>query len=317
MSDAAFVGIDVGKDYLDVAFSGEPKARRFRNNDEGIAELIALMRERPVELAVMEASGGYQRLALATLRDANIAAVAVNARQVRDFAKAMGLLEKTDAVDAHALKLFAERMRPEVRPVPDAQTREFHELLMRRRQIVDMLAAEKNREKQAHAARVRASLKKNIEWLKKLLGDTDDELTRTVQQSPYWDAQFKQLDKLPGVGRVVAITMLGVLPELGTLNRKQIAKLVGVAPLCRDSGRHSGKRSTWGGRAEARAMLYMAALSAVRCNPDIKAFYARLRAAGKLPKVALVAAMRKLLTVLNAVAREHLALQKGAAETAA
>lgn len=317
MSDAVFVGIDVGKDVLDVAFSGESKVRRFRNNAEGVAELVALMRERPVALAVMEASGGYQRLALATLRNANIAAVAVNARQVRDFAKAMGLLEKTDAVDARALMLFAERIRPEVRPAPDAETQEFQELLMRRRQIVDMLAAEKNREKQAHAARVLESLQKNIEWLKMLLKDTDDELKVTVEGSPSWNAKFELLDKLPGVGRVVAITMLGVLPELGTLNRKQIAKLVGVAPLCRDSGKSSGKRSTWGGRAEARAMLYMAALSAVRCNPEIKAFYSRLRAAGKLPKVALVAAMRKLLTVLNAVTREHLALQKGADPAAA
>jgi transposase len=309
MSDAVFVGIDVGKDFLDVACSHEPKPRRFRNNDEGIGELVALVRELPVKLTVMEASGGYQRLALVTLLDAGIAAVAVNPRQARDFAKAMGLLEKTDAVDARALMLFAERVRPEVRPQPDAQTQEFHELLMRRRQIIDMLVAERNRHQQAQASRVRKSVKEHIEWLKKRLNDIDDELEGEVEKSPSWNAKVELLEQLPGIGPVTALTMLSIVPELGTLNRKQIAKLVGVAPLCRDSGKHSGRRTTWGGRAEARAVLYMATLSATRCNPEIKAFYSRLVAAGKLKKVALVASMRKLLTILNAVVRKHLELQ--------
>jgi transposase len=315
MSDAVFVGIDVGKDYLDVAFSHESKTHRFRNDDEGIAKLVEVMRKRRIELVVMEASGGYQRIVLATLRNAGIEAVAVNAHRARQFAKALGLLEKTDAVDARALMMFAERVRPEVRPLPDAQTQEFHELLMRRRQIIDMIVAEKNRIQQAHAERVRQSVQRNLEWLEKLLSDTDDLLKQEVEQSPSWNAKVELMDKLPGVGPVTAYTMLSVVPELGTLNRKQVAKLVGVAPICRDSGKHSGRRSTWGGRAEARAVLYMATLSAVRCDPHLKAFYKRLLAAGKLKKVALVACMRKLLTVLNAVVRQHLALQSGAPAT--
>jgi transposase len=317
MSDSIFVGIDVGKDYLDVAFSHEPKALRFRNNDAGIAELLELMRERPIALAVMEASGGYQRLALATLAAAGIAVVAVNPRQARDFAKAMGLLEKTDAVDARALMLFAERVKPEVRPQPDAQLQEFQELLMRRRQITDMLVAEKNRRDQARSARVRKSVQEHIDWLKKQLQDVDTELKGQVENSPSWNAQVELLKQLPGIGKVTAFTMLCVVPELGTLNRKQIAKLVGVAPLCRDSGKHSGRRSIWGGRGEARAVLYMATLTATRFNPDIKAFYQRLLAAGKLKKVALVACMRKLLVTLNAIVRKHLAQQPGAATSAA
>lgn len=312
MTDAVYVGIDVGKDYLDVALSHEPKARRFTNNDKGVAELAAVLRELPVKLTVMEASGGYQRLALATLLDAGIAAVAVNPRQARDFAKAMGLLEKTDAVDARALMLFAERVRPEVRPQRDAQMLEFHELLMRRRQIIDMLVAERNRRQQAQSSRVRKNVQQHIDWLKKQLRDNEDELKGEVDKSPSWNAKVELLEQLPGIGPVTAFTMLSVVPELGTLNRKQIAKLVGVAPLCRDSGKQSGRRSTWGGRAEARAVLYMATLSATRCNPDIKAFYTRLVAAGKLKKVALIASMRKLLTILNATVRQHLARQNAA-----
>jgi transposase len=309
MDPRVFVGIDVSKDYLDVALTGAAAVERFTNDEAGIDELCAKLRSLSVELVVMEATGGYQRLALATLARAGFAAVAVNPRQVRDFARAMGLLEKTDQVDARALMLFAERVRPEVRTLPDEATKLFDELLTRRRQVIDMLVAERNRMAQAQSSRVRKSIKEHIEWLKKQLRDTDNELKEEVEKSPSWNAKVELLEQVKGIGRVTVLTLLSAVPELGTLNRKQIAKLVGVAPLCRDSGKHTGKRITWGGRSDARAVLYMAALVATRYNPDIKAFYTRLLAAGKAKKLALVAAMRKLLTIVNAMMRDHLKQQ--------
>jgi transposase len=300
-----FVGVDVGKDHVDVVI-GEQASRRFSNDEAGITELVAVLSASPPQLVVMEASGGYHRRLLASLTVSKIAAVAVNPRQVRDFAKAMGRLEKTDQVDAQVLRLFAERIRPEVRVVPDEQTHILQELLGRRRQIVEMLVAERNRIQQARSKAVRKDIQLHIDWLKKRLRDTDRELDAEVGQMPAWEAKVELLQQLDGVGRVTALTLLCAVPEIGTLNRRQIAKLVGVAPLCCDSGKQSGIRRIWGGRADARATLYMATLVATRHNAAIRAFYTRLLAAGKLKKVALVACMRKLLTIANAIIRAHL-----------
>ena len=300
-----FVGIDVGKQHLDVAIGREPP-RRVTNDEAGIGELVALLRSRPPTLVVMEASGSYHRRVLATLSVAGIGAVAINPRQVRDFAKALGRLEKTDGVDARVLALFAERIRPEVRAVADEEMQMLEELLGRRRQIVEMLVAEQNRLKQASSKPVQRDLEQHIAWLKKRLRDADKDLDASINRNPAWHAKVELLQQLDGVGRVTALTLLCAVPELGTLNRRQIAKLVGVAPLCCDSGQHKGVRRTWGGRSDARAVLYMATLVATRSNATIKAFYQRLLGAGKLKKVALVACMRKLLSILNATMRSHL-----------
>lgn len=309
MAQEIFVGIDVSKDFLDVAVSHSGSTERFANSEQGVGQLCEKLRDYHVQRVVMEATGGYQRLALALLLQRGFAAVAVNPRQARDFAKALGFLEKTDQIDARTLRLFAERVRPEVRALPDDMTQALDELLTRRRQIVEMLVAERNRAAHAQTSRVRKNIKEHIEWLKKQLRQTDDELKKQVESSPAWNAKVELLQQIPGVGRVTVLTLLSAVPELGTLNRKQIAKLVGVAPLCRDSGKQNGKRSTWGGRSDARAVLYMAAMVACRCNPTIKPFYRRLVAAGKAKKLALVAAMRKLLTIANACMRDHLKQQ--------
>jgi transposase len=306
MEAEIFVGIDVSKDFLDVACSHDKAVARYPNSDAGIEQLRTHMRSFKVALVVMEATGGYQRLALAGLMSAGLAAVAVNPRQVRDFARAMGKLEKTDQVDARVLMLFAERVRPAARPLADETTRIFDEVLGRRRQILEMLNAERNRHAQAQFSRVRKDIKEHIEWLKKRLRNTEDELKEEVEQNPAWNAKVELLEAVPGVGRVTVLTLLSALPELGTLNRKQIAKLAGLAPLCRDSGHQRGKRSIWGGRAEVRAVLYMATMVATRHNAIIKSFYTRLVSSGKPKKVALIASMRKLLTILNAMLRDHL-----------
>jgi len=309
---AVFVGIDIGKQDVDVAISAQ-EVRRYRNDPQGISELVAALSASAPELVVMEATGGYQRRLLAALAVAGVPSAAVNPRQVRDFAKAIGRLEKTDQVDAQVLRLFAERIRPAVRKLPDDQTQLIDDLLSRRRQLVEMLVAEQNRLQQATAAPIRKDIAQHIGWLKKRLKEADHDLDTQVRNSPAWNAKVELLHELKGVGRVTALTLLCAVPEIGTLNRRQIAKLVGVAPLCSDSGKHRGQRSTWGGRSDARATLYMATLVATRHNHVIRAFYTRLLSTGKLKKVALVAAMRKLLTIANAVMRAHLQQQTPAA----
>ena len=228
-------------------------------------------------------------------------------------ARTVGRLEKTDKVDAKVLRLFAERIQPTVRALPDHETRRIEELVGRRRQIVEMLTAEKNRLQQALAAEVRFDIQEHITWLKKRLRDADRDLDTLIKRSASWNAKLELLEELDGVGRVTALTLLCTVPEIGTLNRRQIAKLVGLAPLSNDSGKLKGQRQIWGGRGDARASLYMAALVATRHNPTMRAFYARLLSAGKLKKVALVACMRKLLTIANAIVRKHLAAQIPAA----
>jgi len=295
-----FVGIDVAKDHLDLAL--RPAGRSWRVADDGpaIAELVEELRTLAPTLVVLEATGGAELPLLAALGGAGLPAVAINPRQVRDFARATGRLAKTDRLDAEVIAHFAEAVRPAARPLADARARELHELSARRRQLVEMLTAERNRLRTA-SARVAPQLREHIAWLQARLRDPDADLAAAVRASPLWREKDDLLRGVPGVGPVVSATLLADLPELGELNRRDIAALVGVAPFNRDSGRWRGRRAIWGGRARVRATLYMATLVATRHNPAIRAFYLRLVAAGKPKKVALTAAMRKLLTVLNAI----------------
>ena len=304
MAEAVFIGIDVGKHRVDVAIGADGPVHTFTNDDEGIEQVLKLLADQQVGGVVLEATGGYQRQLLAALLANKLPAVAVNPRQARDFAKATGKLEKTDKVDARMLAFFAERLRPPSRPVPDETLQEVSDWLARRRQLVEMMTAEKNRRHQATGA-IRRNIEAHITWLKKQLRDTEKDLSDTMSGCPSWDAVVELLDEQPGIGRLAAMTLMAVVPELGTLDRKKIAKLVGVAPLSRDSGQFRGRRMIFAGRAAARSCLYMATLVATRYNPTIRAFYARLLAAGKPKKLALTAAMRKFLTILNAIVRQH------------
>jgi transposase len=301
-----FVGVDVSKAELVTALRPSEEAWTVSNDEGGIQELMRRLRLHRPTLVVIEATGGYERGVVAALASAGVPLVVANPRQVRDFARSTGQLAKTDRIDARILALFAERVRPDPRPLPDEATRTLDALLTRRRQILEMITAERNRLEHAVPA-VRRDLVQHIRWLERRLRDVDHDLDRTVQSSPVWRAKDDLLRSIPGVGPVTSRTLIGDLPELGTINRKQIAALVGVAPLARDSGTLKGKRLVWGGRAPVRAALYMAALVASRCNPAIKAFYQRLVAAGKPKKVALTACMRKLLTILNAMLKTNTA----------
>ena len=300
-----FVGIDVSKAFLDVALRGPGEgAWQVSHDPAGIARLIERLAPLRPALIVLEATGGYEAAAAAALAGAGLPVAVVNARQVRDFAKATGRLAKTDRIDAEVLALFAERVRPEARALPDEQTRALGALLARRHQLVEMLGAERNRLRSANAA-VRASLQQMIRHVEAQLQSVDDELERRIEESPLWRARDDLLQGVPGVGPVLSRTLLAALPELGQLDHKQIAALVGVAPLARDSGTLRGRRTVWGGRAEVRRVLYMGALVATRRNPLVRSFYLRLRAAGKPAKVALVACMRKLLVILNAMLKHQ------------
>jgi transposase len=273
---------------------------------EGMQQLVRKLGEISPRLIVLEATGGLERRAVAALAGASLPVVAVNPRQVRDFAKATGQLAKTDAIDAAVLALFADRIRPQVRPLRDEETQELEALVVRRRQVVDMLTAEKNRLTAAPPSkRVRTAIGKTIKWFQNQLEEIDSDLDDAVKGSPIWREKDDLLQSVPGVGKVLSRTLLSLVPELGTLGKKQLAALVGVAPLNWDSGQQRGRRCIWGGRAHVRAVLYMGALVASRFNPAIRAFHARLIAAGKLRKVALVACMRKLLTILNAILRDR------------
>ncbi len=304
MSDL-FCGIDVAKTHLDVALRHTGKTQdtwRVTNDDAGIHSLLDKLTPLAPTLIVLEATGGYQMLAVATLTAAGLAVAVINPRQAREFAKATGKLAKTDKLDAALLAHFAEAIRPPQRPLPDAQQLHFAALLARRRQLVEMHSAELNRFASAPLD-LRQRIQKHLDWLQADLDTLDDELSRLVHDSPAWRDKDDLLQSFKGVGSATSYTLLANVPELGTLSGKRIAALIGLAPLNHDSGEHHGTRSIWGGRAEVRAILYMAALSAIRFNPVIRAFYQRLRQAGKLKKVALVACMRKLLVILNAILR--------------
>jgi transposase len=301
--DEQWIGIDVAKGWLDVASSTEERVVRFANDDAGVAALVVDLRDRAPRLVVLEATGGHEQLVAAALDVAGLAVAVVNPRQVRDFARALGQLAKSDALDARVLAAFAQRIQPPPRPTPEAITQELASLLARRRQLVEMRTAELNR-RPSVAPRLRPPLEEHVAWLERQIADLDAAVGQTVQASPLWRAKEALLRSIPGIGKLVAPTLLGLLPELGTLDRRTVAALVGVAPLNRDSGKRQGTRGIWGGRAAVRTALYMATLTAIRKNPIITPFYDRLCAHGKPKKVALVACMRKLLTMANAVLRD-------------
>ena len=301
---STYVGIDVSKHWLDVGIRPAGRAERLANDEAGIEAVVVQLGAVAPERIVLEASGGLELPLVAALAAAALPVVVVNPRQVRDFARATGRLAKTDALDAQVLAHFAEAVRPELRPLPDAETQALRDLVARRRQLVAMLVAERQRRRAARAA-VRPGIEAHIAWLQQARAQLDDQLQTSVQLSPHWRAQDQLLRSVPGVGPQLARTLLAQLPELGQLDRRRIAALVGVAPYNRDSGQWRGQRRIWGGRASVRAALYMSALVASRHNPVIRDFYQRLLARGKPKKSALTACMRKLLVILNAILKTN------------
>jgi transposase len=296
----AFIGVDVSKERLDCFC--RPTGTRFSydNTPPGIAALVQWVEGQQPQLIVLEATGGLERPLVAALVVAQLPVVVVNPRQVRDFARATGQLAKTDRIDAEVIAHFGEAVNPEARAWPDHLTQQMDALMTRRRQLVQMLAAERNHLVSA-PVQVQNYVKEHIVQLEELIKKLDQDIDQMITRSPIWKAKENLLLSVKGVGPVLSRTLLAELPELGRLSRQEISKLVGVAPLNNDSGKHKGKRSCWGGRASVRGPLYMATLSATRCNPVIKEFYQRLLAKGKLKKVAIVACMRKMLTILNAM----------------
>lgn len=306
MTDTAeiFVGIDVSKARLDVAVHNQPSSWQADNTDAGIAELVKQLQAMTPTLVVLEATGGFELRLVAELAAVKLPVVVTNPRRVRNFARSTGKLAKTDKLDAKMLAHFAAALRPEPRSLPSDQEEQLTALLTRRRQIVDMLTVEKNRLHTVRAT-MRSDIEEHITWLTQKLDALDTEIDQFIQGSTLWQEKATLLKSVPGVGRITASTLLAMLPELGTLNRQQIAALVGVAPVNKDSGRKQGKRRIFGGRASVRSVLYMAALSAKKHNPKIKKFYEHLLKQGKEKKVALTACMRKLLVILNAMLRTN------------
>src|SRR2546425_8844911 len=299
-----FVGLDVAKATLDVALRPSGEQWSVPNDEAGIAALVDRLHPLHPTLLVCEATGGFERAAIAMLAAAGLPVVVANPRQIRDFARATGQLAKTDQIDAAILAVFAERVRPAPRALPSDAAQLLDALLTRRRQLVEMLVAEKNR--LGFAPRpLHQGIQQHIRWLERQLDDVTTTLADQIEQSPVWRAKDDLLQSVPGVGPIVSYTLLGELPELGTLSHKQIAALVGVAPLARDSGTLRGKRLGWGGRASVRTALFIAALCGRRWNPALKRFHERLKAAGKPTKVALIACARKLLVILNAMVRNN------------
>jgi transposase len=303
-SKELFIGIDVAKDVLDIAVRPTGDTWQVTNDEAGITALVNQLKTLRPTLIVLEATARLHAAAVAAVAAAGLPIQAVNPRQVRDFAKATGILAKTDAIDARLLAHFADAVRPAVRPLPDAQTQALSMLLARRRQLVEMMTAERNR-RVGVSPSIRAGIDEHLAWLKTRLDQADRELIHRLRDSPLWRERDDLFEGVPGVGPILTATLLADLPELGMLSHKQIAALVGIAPFNRDSGRQRGKPLIWGGRSAVRAMLYMATLTATRFNPLIRAFYQRLVANGKLRKVALVACMHKLLTILNAMVRRN------------
>ena len=298
-----YVGIDVSKERLDVAF-GDGREAWFGNEEAGHQQLAEQLIKAQPKLIVMEATGGLERALAVQLAAHSLPVSIINARLVRSFAKAAGLLAKTDRIDARVLVRFGQAMKPEPREPVDEQVRTLQALILRRRQLVEMLGMERNRLSTAHKA-VRRNVQSSIRWLEKLLGSNDEDMDEALKRCGAWREKVELLESVPGIARVTALNLVAHLPELGTLNRRQIGSLVGVVPFNRDSGQMRGRRSIWGGRAVPRASLYMAALVGIRHNSVLRAFYQRLKAAGKPSKVALVACMRKLLSILNIMVREN------------
>ena len=303
--EQTFIGIDVSKDRLDVHVRPSEEAFAVARDSAGLGSLIERLDALGPQLVVLEATGGFELTVAAALAAAGTPLAVVNPRQIRDFARATGQLAKTDALDAKVIARFAEQVRPEPRPVPDAQARALGELVARRRQIIEMMTAERNRRGQLTSRRLIKGVERLLAALQKELSELEREIGDGIRGTPAWRERDELLRSVPGIGDVVARALIADLPELGHLDRKQIAALVGVAPINRDSGTLRGKRTTWGGRAKVRSVLYMAALVASRHNPMLAAFYQRLVSAGKAKKLAITAVMRKLLTILNAMIRDN------------
>jgi len=299
---AVYIGMDVSKATLDICAS-DGETWQAANDDSAMETLCTRIAALHPTLIVLEATGGYELRAAAALAAAGLPVAVVNPRQVRSYARSVGQLAKTDRIDARILARFAAAVQPEPRPLPDAETREIEALITRRRQLVSMITAEENRLHTAPSI-TRKEIKTHIAWLRRQLAKINETIDDSVRRSPIWRAKDDLLQSVPGIGNATARTLLAMLPELGTLKEKQIAALVGVAPLNQDSGTFRGRRRVYGGRVRVRTALYMAALVASRYNPVLKAFYARLRAAGKPAKVALVACMHKLLIIANAIIRD-------------
>ena len=297
-------GIDVSKATLDVASSNQREIKSFSNDERGITQVVSYLTKQMPVLTVIEATGGLEKLLAASLVQASIPVVVANPRHVRDFARAKGRLAKTDNIDALILAEFACDIHPEVKPLADEQTEQIKSLMVRRQQIIGMMTMERNRLSLARLS-MKSSIQEHINWLSEQLKTLDKDIGNKVQNSSIWREKDSLLKSVPGVGPVLSITLLGALPELGCLTRQQIAALAGVAPFNRDSGKYRGRRTTKGGRARVRSSLYMATLAATRFNPVIRAHYEHLLKMGKVKKVALVACMRKLLVILNAVIRDR------------
>lgn len=312
MSNAVFVGIDVSKDTLQVAVVPSGDQWTSPQAPNALDQLVTRLQAVHPTTIVIEATGGYERALVAACAAAHLPVAVVNPRQVRAFAVALGHTAKTDAIDAAILAQFAERVQPAVRPLADADTQALAALVARRRQLLDMLTAERHRLEQAATTAVRRSVRQHVRWLERRVSDVDDDIGGAIERSPVWRVHEDLLRSVPGIGPVVARTLLAELPELGHLDRRAIAALVGVAPFNRDSGRWRGRRMIVGGRASVRAVLYMAALAATRHNITLRAYYQRMRLAGKPAKVALVAVMRKLLTVINAMLKHQVPWQQPA-----
>lgn len=303
-TEGSFIGIDVSKTDLDLAQWGETNVSRYANEATGIAALVDQLRSQPaIALIVIEASGGFEQALVSELAASSLPVVVVNPTRVRNFARAIGQLAKTDPIDARVIAHFAQAVRPEVRPLAEADQQLIKALVTRRRQLLDMQTAEKNRLSSINPSLL-PRLEKHLAWLEAELTEIEQELDDWIDKNTLWRDTRSRLQSVPGVGPVTSFTLLAELPELGTLSRQKIAALVGLAPFNRDSGRFRGRRHIFGGRADIRSVLYMAALSAIRFNPIIQTFYNRLIAKGKLFKVAITACMRKLLTILNAIVRD-------------
>ncbi len=298
------VGIDVSKDRLDAHIRPSGEAFAVARDGKGLEQLVERLAAVDVSLVVVEATGGFETTVAAALAGAGLPLAVVNPRQIRDFARALGKLAKTDAIDAEVIALFAEKVRPEARPLASQEARALGELVVRRRQIVEMIGMEANRRRQAAAKRLVKKIDRHLAFLEKELADVDADIDSGVRASPVWREKEDLLTSVPGVGAVTARTLIAELPELGQLDRRKLAALVGVAPFNRDSGKWRGHRMIGGGRTSVRNALYMAALAATRWNPVIRAAYRRLVARGRPKKVALVACLRRLLTILNAILRD-------------
>lgn len=301
----SFVGIDISKNSLDIRIEPAAESLHVTYDETGVSEIVRRLVELAPTLIVMEATGGLEIRLASELGARGLPVAMVNPRQARDFAKASGQLAKTDQVDAAVLAAFARAIRPAVRPLKDADTRALDDLVTRRRQLIAMRVQETLRLGSAGSKALQKNLKAHIAWLDKQIAKLDDDLTKCLRNSEAWKTKDDLLRGIPGVGAVTSLTLLAKCPELGALNRREIAKLTGVAPLANDSGKHRGKRFIWGGRADVRAVLYMAAVSAMRCNPAIRAFADRLKQAGKPSKVVIVACMRKLLTIMNSMLKNN------------